>query len=45
MLVLLGMRGQFLFQVKPSLFPEGELTPTEVLLWEMYYKDKNERQG
>jgi len=45
MLVLLDMRNQFLFQVRPSLFPEGELTPTEVLLWELYYTDKKDKEN
>jgi len=43
MMALLDMQGQFLFQVKPSLFPQGELTGTEVLLWELYYQEKNNR--
>jgi len=42
-MALLDLRNQFLFQVKPSIFPEGELTGTEVALWEIYYHDKNER--
>ena len=37
--------GHYLFQVCPSLFPEGELTMTEGLLWELYYKDKKARTG
>jgi hypothetical protein len=40
-MALLDLRGGFLYQHKPSLFPEGELTDTETLLWELYYKDKH----
>jgi hypothetical protein len=43
MLTLLEARGQFLFQVKPSLFPEGELTTAEVIIWEKYYSEKKSR--
>lgn len=42
-MALLDLRGGYLYQHKPSLFPEGELTGTESLLWELYYKDKNAR--
>lgn len=35
--------GRFLFDVLPSEFPGGQLTETEVLLWELYYKEKAER--
>ena len=43
-MALLDLRGQgtFLYEVKPSLFPEGELTGTEVALWEIYYTYKKE---
>lgn len=43
MMALLDIRGagRFLFEVLPSEFPEGQLTETEVLLWEMYYREKN----
>jgi len=44
-MVLLDMRNKFLYEAKPSIFPEGELTGTEILLWELYYKEKNEGQG
>jgi hypothetical protein len=42
-MALLDMQGGFLYQHKRSLFPEGEITGTELLLWELYYKDKNAR--
>lgn len=45
MMALLDLRGGYLYQHKPSLIPEGELTETEMLLWEMYYHDKNDRMG
>ena len=31
------MRGEFLFRVRPDLFPEGYLTDTELLLWHKFY--------
>lgn len=43
MMALLDLRGGYLYQHKCSLFPDGELTETETLLWELYYKDKNSR--
>jgi len=43
MLPLLDTRQQFLFQVKPSLFPDGELCLAEMILWEKYYKQKNDK--
>jgi len=43
-MALLDARGQgrFLFEVKSSLFPEGEITGTEIALWELYYTFKKE---
>ena len=41
---LLDLRGGFLYQHKQSLFPEGEVTGTELLLWEMYYREKEARK-
>ena len=29
-----------LFEVRPDLFPEGYLTRTEILLWDLHYADK-----
>jgi len=40
-MVLCDLRGKLLYEVNPSLFPAGELSETEVMLWELYYKDKN----
>lgn len=42
-MTLLDLRGGYLYQHKASLFPEGELTGTELLLWEWYYGDKAKR--
>jgi len=39
-MALLDLRGGYLYQHKSSLFPEGEMTETELLLWELYYLDK-----
>jgi len=38
---LLELRGGYLYQHKPSLFPEGEITGTELLLWELHYRERN----
>jgi len=44
-MALLDLRGggRFLYEVMPSEFPDGQLSETEILLWELYYRDKNER--
>jgi len=42
-MVLCDLRGKLLYEVCPSLFPYGELSETEVMLWELYYEDKNKR--
>jgi hypothetical protein len=38
---LIEKHGGYLYQHKPSFFPEGEITGTELLLWEMHYKERN----
>ena len=43
-MALLDLRGGYLYQHKPSLFPGGEITPTEIALWDLYYGDKNKRR-
>lgn len=45
MMALLDLRGggRFLYEVRPHDFPEGQLTETELLLWEIYYKEKVSR--
>lgn len=42
-MALLDLRGGYLYQHKASLFPSGEITGTEQLLWELYYTEKNAR--
>jgi len=45
MLPLLESRNHFLYEAKPSLFPEGELTIAEVIIWEKYYQMKRIEKG
>jgi len=42
-MALLDLRGGYLYQHKPSLFPSGEITQVELALWEMYYGEKSKR--
>lgn len=42
-MALLELRGGYLYEHKRSLFPEGEVTETELLLWEWHYHEKNQR--
>jgi len=42
-MILLDMRGGFLYEHKPSLFPEGEFTENELALWELFYHDKKQK--
>lgn len=44
-MALLDLRGGYLYEHKKSLFPGGEITGTEMLLWELYYQDKNKRMA
>lgn len=37
---LLDLRGGYLYQHKPSVFPGGEISGTELLLWDFYYQQK-----
>ncbi len=37
---LCDMRGRFLFEVRPDLFPHGRLTGVECELWGMFYEDR-----
>jgi len=32
-------RHKFLYEAKPDLFPEGRLTTTEQLMWDMYDRE------
>lgn len=34
-MILCERRGQFIFQVRPDIFPEGYLTDTEIELWDL----------
>lgn len=40
-LMLCDMRGRFLFEARPDLFPQGRLTVEEMALWSMYYEEKH----
>lgn len=39
-LYLAEKHGQFLFQIRPDLFPEGYLTETELQLWNLHYEHR-----
>jgi hypothetical protein len=39
------MRGGFLYQHRPDLFPQGWLTQDEIALWAMYYESKDQLTG
>lgn len=43
--MLADQRGRFLFEIRPDLFPEQYLTPTETELWGLYYGDKKQRSA
>lgn len=45
MMTLLDLRGGYLYQHRSSDFPAGELTEDELLLWELYYRDKRLRKA
>jgi len=38
------VKGRFLYEVRPDLFPEGFLTDTEIELWGLHYEDQNRRR-
>lgn len=40
---LLDMRGGYLYEHRPDIFPEGYLTPVEHELWVLYYQNKNRK--
>lgn len=44
-MALLDLRGggRFLSEALPHEFPEGGVSETETLLWELYYIDKADR--
>jgi hypothetical protein len=39
------MRGRFLFEIRPDVFPEGWLTDVELKLWGLYYEERNRRKA
>lgn len=39
--MLADLKGRFLFECRPDLFPQGRLTPLECELWGRYYDDKS----
>jgi len=41
-LALCDLKNKFLFEVMPTYFPEGYLTETEIILWELFYQQKAE---
>lgn len=43
--MLCDLRGRFLFEVLPDLFPEGRLTDVETALWGQYYEDKGKSRN
>lgn len=42
--MLCAERNRFLFEARPDLFPEGYLTETEMVIWGIYYRERNESQ-
>ncbi len=39
--MLCDLRGRFLFEALPDVFPEGRLTDVEAALWGQYYEHKS----
>lgn len=44
-MTLMHLRGGYMYEHRPDLFPEGRLTALEVELWDLYYKDMRARHG
>ena len=40
---LLELRGGWLYEHRPDLFPEGYLTPAELLLWGKHLEERQRR--
>ena len=38
--MLAEMKGRFLYEVRPDLFPQGFLTELEIQVWADYYNEK-----
>lgn len=43
-LYLCERKSRFLFEVRPDLFPEGQLGAVECELWDMFYADLNDKR-
>ena len=43
-LALAESRGQFLYQCRPDLFPEGYLTIAEIELWGLHYEQRERKR-
>ena len=41
--MLCAVRGRFLFEARPDIFPEGYLTGCEIELWALYHGELNEK--
>lgn len=42
---LIDLRGGYLYQHRPDIFPQGFLTNVEHALWILYYQDKKSKKG
>jgi hypothetical protein len=38
--MLCDLRGGYLFEIRPDVFPDGFLTDDEIELWGRYYEEK-----
>lgn len=43
MMMLADVKGRMLYEVAPDLFPEGLVSEIEIMLWDRYYGEKQER--
>lgn len=44
-MMLAELRGRFLFEIIPDMFPYDHLTPQEIALWARYYEHKTARMS
>lgn len=42
---LLEVRGGYLYQHRPDLFPQGFLTDEEIALWAVYYQQRDDERA
>jgi hypothetical protein len=42
-MALADLRGGWLFELLPDVFPGGRLTEIEIELWSRYFDEKNQR--